>query len=369
MQKTIETKKAEWRLGFHPVEPGQTFEITDKADLRGRYKPTGLAVSAVPTKHAFVVKSLRAGGRDVLHARVPLPADDYGSTALSEDALEGEVEISLVVTNVSDEPGEVAAVLSLERISPDEEVEARAREEEKASATMFRATHPNLKKGLADQVLDEMVEESRQGLPNDEQEEPGFLAGLFTKCKRWFEEGVLAGVADARKKTTDESLRTLVHEGPARVRDSVRSFVAQSLGGLEIPFIAARHYWEGLLSGMEDLDAGARRVTCPLGPVEVAPGQEVDIVVKPTFHAKMIEISVDPTIAYGYFAITDVRAGRNGQMATSGPLPASTFLHGAVFETEAVGPADPEGFVIRVRNTSSTEVWTFKGSAVLLVLG
>jgi len=70
--------------------------------------------------------------------------------------------------------------------------------------------------------------------------------GIVGRCIDWFLDGIAAGVDAANHSEAAETVAAFAMRAPRSVRDSVRSLVEQVLGACEVPFMAARLYWEEL---------------------------------------------------------------------------------------------------------------------------
>lgn len=90
----------------------------------------------------------------------------------------------------------------------------------------------------------------------------------------------------------------------------------------------------------------------------VEPNMEVEIEIKPQVPFRGIRLAIPPSIAR-FFIITDLKCGKDSQLAASGPIAAECFSSLAIgmnFELEMCSPG--MSLSIRVRNTD-TQVHPF----------
>ena len=87
--------------------------------------------------------------------------------------------------------------------------------------------------------------------------------------------------------------------------------------------------------------------------LNIAPGDEEDIEVKPQVYFRGERLAIPPTIAR-YFDILDIKVGKDSQLAATGTMPGESFSALAVGVRMELDTAKP-GIVItiRVRNVDS----------------
>ncbi len=95
----------------------------------------------------------------------------------------------------------------------------------------------------------------------------------------------------------------------------------------------------------------------PIGFVQlgIAPGDEVDIEVKPQVYFRGERLAIPQTIAR-YFDVVDIKVGKDSQLAATGTMPGESFSTVAVGVRMELSTAKP-GIVItlRVRNVDSAD--------------
>jgi hypothetical protein len=81
--------------------------------------------------------------------------------------------------------------------------------------------------------------------------------------------------------------------------------------------------------------------------LDIAPGDEEDIEVKPQVYFRGERLAIPPTIAR-YFDIIDIKVGKDSQLAATGTMPGESFSAVAVGVRMELDTAKP-GIVITVR--------------------
>ena len=94
--------------------------------------------------------------------------------------------------------------------------------------------------------------------------------------------------------------------------------------------------------------------------VDILPGQELDIEAKPQVFFRGERLAIAPSIAR-YFEISDIKVGKDSQLAATGNMPGESFSAHAVGVRMELNTAKP-GIVItiRVKNIDPTVSYPFK---------
>jgi len=206
--------------------------------------------------------------------------------------------------------------------------------------------------------------ESSPCAPAENADPPGFLNDLFDKCRGWFIEGLSAAVADHQREQASGSgprpgstgiwLGNEVFDAGFGIRRALRELVMQAVAAAQIPFAAARLYWEELIDVKNRERRGIRQTIIPVGPARVEAGAEVSVSADVLCTVRPTELHMYSTVADN-FELVDVKVGKNYQMATTKPISCWAFgpdMPGS-FVMEEAGPGRP--ITLRARNTSTVE--------------
>jgi hypothetical protein len=177
---------------------------------------------------------------------------------------------------------------------------------------------------------------------------------LFGRCLSWFWEGVAAALFDTGNSPVS-------HDRPAKIRDSVSSFVESVLGAAEIPFMMASLGAKSLAEisrGIPSYEIFDRKIgTLGIPPVKVEGGKRATLVLETTMWCVPRFLRLD----YNGFHILDVKSGRNSILfGSNAPIPEVFAFEG--IKLSALEEAVPPGTIISITIESVlTEIVSVSG--------
>jgi hypothetical protein len=279
------------------IAPGQLFQMVARGQLNNKYVPRDLIVSC--SSHGLIINFLRVNGKDLLAAGSALPADTLGKTAFLLTQIEGKVEFSLGVTNISEVLQNITSVLVLERLE----------------------TVVSPIGSLADDELHHILDEMKarpENLHLDGEDDDEKL-GVLAKCWSWFKQGVTVAMVDRALATEERpTLGDIVR--PARARDSLRRLVSDFVDAAEIPLLAAALYWKQVAEIARGSRTDTIRSTVGFGPETIAPHTKRRVIVKVAYPFKPRRLRLSGNTVHR-LQIVDVLVGEDSILLSPSPVP------------------------------------------------